>query len=246
MKRTYNCEICNLDFKTFQGKANHVRWNHKDKEFYEKTIKKLSEATTKRNEITFGKWVDEKVKCHKCENMVDVRYREDKKKDKYFCSVSCANTRSHSDETKKKISESISKRWEEGVFDETTAKNHLKQSRLFSSKNERMILKHFKGKYQNDNWTSGGGLKCEGKRISRDMYSNKLKVCFEYDGVWHFKDINGQLEKKQLKDKLLEKWCVENGYRLIRVDEISFNGVEQIEDLIYKCNDNITKVGERY
>ena len=109
-----------------------------------------------------------------------------------------------------------------------------------------MILKHFKEKYQNDNWTSGGGLKYEGKRISRDMYSNKLKVCFEYDGVWHFKDINGQLEKKQLKDQLLEKWCVENGYRLIRVDENSFNGVEQIEDLIYKCNDNITKVGERY
>jgi hypothetical protein len=78
------------------------------------------------------------------------------------------------------------------------------------------------------------------------MWSDKLKICFEYDGVWHFKDIHNQLAKKQLKDALLEQWCLLNNYRLIRVDEDFYINIQQIEELIYKQTDKIIKIGNRY
>jgi very-short-patch-repair endonuclease len=97
-----------------------------------------------------------------------------------------------------------------------------------------------------DGWKSGGMLLYNGHRISRDMYSDILKVCFEYDGIWHFKDINGQLENKKNKDKALELWCIEKGYRLVRIQDEFFNDMEQIYDLIYKRKDQIIKLGEKY
>ena len=118
---------------------------------------------------------------------------------------------------------------------------------IFSSKNEREIVLHFKQTFPNDGWKSGGRLILDNKEtLSRDMWSDKLKVCFEYDGIWHFKDIHGQLNRKQLKDKMLEQWCINNGYRLVRIDEDFYRNVQQIEDLIYNNCDSITKIGNRY
>ena len=78
------------------------------------------------------------------------------------------------------------------------------------------------------------------------MWSDVLKVCFEYDGIWHFKDIYGQLDKKQNKDKLLELWCINNNYRLVRVDEDCYKNIQQIEELIYNSLDAIIKIGNSY
>lgn len=97
-----------------------------------------------------------------------------------------------------------------------------------------------------DGWKSGGGLKFEGKRIVRDLWSDKLQICFEYDGIWHFEDILGQLEDKKIKDNLLEKWCIYNNYRLIRIDELEFINEQQIENLIYENKEPIIKIGKRY
>ena len=102
-------------------------------------------------------------------------------------------------------------------------------------------------KFPDDSWTYGGGLKYKNEKITRDLYSNKLKVCFEYDGVWHFKDIHGQLEKKQYKDKLLEEWCIENNYRLIRLkDEVYLKNKSKVLDLlideIYNGTNKIVKI----
>ena len=121
------------------------------------------------------------------------------------------------------------------------------KKRYFNSKNERAIVNHIKTNHANDEWKSGGRVKIsDDLYISRDLWSDRLKVCVEYDGIWHFKDIHGQLAKKQKKDAALEVWCEANGYRLIRVDELKFNSVEQIEDLIYNRSDSIIKVGDRY
>jgi hypothetical protein len=78
------------------------------------------------------------------------------------------------------------------------------------------------------------------------MWSDKLKICFEYDGIWHFEDIKGQLKIKQTKDVLLEKWCIENNYRLIRIDENFYESVEQIVNLIYNNKQSVVKIGNRY
>lgn len=73
-----------------------------------------------------------------------------------------------------------------------------------------------------------------------------IKICFEYDGDWYFKDIHGQLLDKQRKDRKLAKWCRDNGYRLIRIDERFYENVAQIEKLIYRRKGKIIKIGNRY
>lgn len=119
----------------------------------------------------------------------------------------------------------------------------------FTSKTEVLIRNHFIEKYPDDGWTFGGIVRVNGIGISRDLYSNKLKICFEYDGDWHFKDIHGQLESKQFKDKLLEQWCVENGYSLVRLDERKFDSksIEHLEKIFYNIErPYIIKLGDRY
>ena len=91
----------------------------------------------------------------------------------------------------------------------------------------------------------------DGLGITRDLYSNKLKICFEYDGVWHFKDIHGQLESKQKKDYALEKWCKINGYRLIRISESWFteelkSNINEVVSIIYNTTDQVLKFGKEY
>lgn len=241
--KTYICKECNIEFETHQAKANHVRWYHTDNS---DSLKKISNSALLNNEKRFGKWVNEHVECSKldCKNTFDIKYRFGKKKNKYFCSRSCANSRGiRSSETKKliseKVSKSIKKKWENGDY--CTANNHK-----FSSKNEREILKYFKENYPEEGWTSGGRLVYDSIPIVRDMYSDVLKICFEYDGVWHFKDIHNQLKHKKEVDASLEKWCLKNGYRLIRVDEDFYESIEQIKDLIYNRTETILKIGERY
>ena len=103
--KTYICEHCNIEFETFQAKANHVRWNHKDNTEY---FKKSIEAGKLTVEKRFGKLIKETVSCNCCDTSIEVEYREGKKKAKYFCSRSCANTRKNrSEKTKDKISKAL-------------------------------------------------------------------------------------------------------------------------------------------
>ena len=105
--KTYNCEHCNIEFETFQAKANHVRWNHKDNSEY---LKNSSIVRKKIAEKKFGKLIRDIENCSICDKPIDIEYREGKKKAKYFCSRSCANSRGpRSKETKAKISEALKK-----------------------------------------------------------------------------------------------------------------------------------------
>lgn len=243
----YKCEHCNIEFSKFQEKANHVRWYHKDKNFYQDTSEKISEKITEQNNRIYGEWIYETVICThvNCTNTIDIKYRSGKKKIKNFCSRSCANSRGvRSQEFKDKVSNSIKNMWSDGHYDNVK----FNRSKIFSSKNERLLVEYFKNKFPDDNWKSGGLLKLEdGSRLSRDLYSDKLKICFEYDGIWHFKDIHGQLKTKQHKDLLLEKWCITNEYKLIRVQAEFFESTAQIENLIYsETSNDIIKIGDAY
>ena len=240
----YKCEICNLGYEKFQDKANHVRWVHIG--INEEKRKRISEGAKIGNELRFGKKIKINWKCSNknCNNEFEIEYRENSLKEKYYCSRSCANSRGKmTEKTKKIISDKIKNRWKEGLFDDLS---FLVDNQKFSSKTERMIVNHFKKNFTKDLWKSGGGLKYKGVRISRDLYSDFLKVCFEYDGIWHFKDIKGQLERKKLVDSLLEDWCIENGYRLIRVQEEFYEDLVQIEKLIYDKKDSVLKIGDKY
>lgn len=152
----------------------------------------------------------------------------------------------HTEKAKDKIRESSSiimkRSWENGSFDNKS----YDTNKIFSSKNERIICKYFKSKYPEHEWKSGGRIKYNGIGLVRDLYSDILKICFEYDGIWHFKNIKGQLKDKQKKDKCLEEWCLFNNYRLIRIDENVYVNPEQIENLIYNTIEPIIKLGDRY
>ena len=153
----YSCEICNIEFSNFSLKANHVRWNHK--EMTQEKKFNLSEGSRKSGEKRFGKIINDKIECSnlKCFNEIEIKYREGKKKNKYYCSVSCANSRgSMKEETKKMISDKIKEQWKIGKFDHIDLTS---QNKSFSSCKEREIVKYFKENFPESIWKSGGLLK---------------------------------------------------------------------------------------
>lgn len=239
------CSICKETFDNNKSYSNHIRWKHRDqnKKRCEFCDVEFMTSVIKRHEkccIQNPKSVKEK-KCLECGSVFFDLYKK-------FCSSSCSATNNNrgkkkSTSAKDKISNAIKLRWREGIYEHVDFSQNIK----FTSKPEREIVSFFKTNFIKDEWKSGGNLKIsEGQYMSRDLYSDKLKVCFEYDGIWHFKDIHGQLDKKQLKDKLLYDWCLKNNYRLIRVDEDKFVDLKQIEDLVYKRDEQLILVGERY
>ena len=106
------------------------------------------------------------------------------------------------------------------------------------------MLTELKNKFPQHSWKSGGRLKHKDVSLTRDAYSNELKICIEYDGIWHFKDIHGQLANKQLKDELLKAWCIENGYRLIRDEDGHYN-INILEEAI-RTNEPYITIGTSY
>jgi hypothetical protein len=244
----YKCEECGLEFETFQAKANHHRWKHLGYAYKNLKNKELCRAKfVKREERLHGKIIEEIVLCKTCGKSFVVKHRENQPIRKHFCSKSCANkNRKRTEESKLQTSRSIKNAWKEKKYD--TESYYEKQSKnlKFSSQKERSIVDYFKTQYPEYRWKTGGRLIFKNTSLTRDLYSDILKICFEYDGIWHFKDINSQLQEKQLKDRLLEEWCLLNNYRLIRIDENDYINFEQIEKLIFEKTDPIIKIGKRY
>jgi hypothetical protein len=180
------------------------------------------------------------------------------KKERLYCSLSCSMTHNRcsekiktkllaywTPEKRKEASNNTKKQWQNPEY----ASKVLSTSKRFTSKNEVIIRNHFITNYPEHGWTFGGSLRVDGTTITRDLYSPLLKICFEYDGVWHFKDIHGQLQSKQQKDSLLEKWCLDNGYSLIRLDELKYkqDSIQLLEHIFRNITTPIIlKIGDRY
>jgi very-short-patch-repair endonuclease len=67
-------------------------------------------------------------------------------------------------------------------------------------------------------------------------------LIIEYDGIYHFKNIYGNLLQVQQKDNQLEKWCKENKWKLIRINEKTFNNVPNILNNIFQMIQNIPQL----
>tara|TARA_B110000902_G_scaffold81918_1_gene97200 strand:- start:43 stop:816 length:774 start_codon:yes stop_codon:yes gene_type:complete len=110
MEEVIKCDECGETFENKKIKANHVRWKHKDQSAY---LKNVGSTISKSYDNKYGKILKETVECSHvpCNNNIDIEYRageKNKKKDKYFCSRSCGNSRGkRSDETKQKISNAL-------------------------------------------------------------------------------------------------------------------------------------------
>ena len=124
------------------------------------------------------------------------------------------------------------------------------KARKNHSKRELEIVDFFKSNFQEDDWKVGlidGSKRHNGILLNPDLWSKKLKVVIEYDGDWHFIDIHNQLEHKQKVDIETVKWCKENGYRLIRIDEKSKISNDQIKEAVYNKQETFICFGsERY
>ena len=50
-----------------------------------------------------------------------------------------------------------------------------------------------------------------------DGYCEELKIAFEYDGEFHYKDIYDDYHNQQKRDTIKDKLCKEQGIKLIRI-----------------------------
>jgi len=102
------CEVCGEKFVNVKLKANHIRWKHKSKEFYETTNRRIAEAVERDLVKKRGEIKPFQVSCVKCNKNFTVNERE---KDfplklKYFCSRTCANAHVITNSHRKKARES--------------------------------------------------------------------------------------------------------------------------------------------
>lgn len=187
------CPYCHkkllMNKKSF---ANHVRWcdeNPKKEEIRQNTIRKIKINNKLRNEEKFGKLKEFEVKCSnpKCDNTFYVNEYEKKfpSKEKYFCSRSCANSHNLSEETKKKISESLIK------YSEATGKNR----RFLLETEGRACLncgEVFYTKKINQRFCCAS---CARRYNEKERYKELFKNC------------NDDLEKNKLLLKIYKKQC---------------------------------------
>jgi hypothetical protein len=240
----YVCDKCGLIFNNLKIKANHIRWKHKEIGYTNEGLVNLKLKTKLNNDKKYGENIQEETNCSVCNTKILIKYRVGRKKEKYFCNKSCANKRqvNHSEETKNKISNTLKENFKNS---DTPLIN--KGKRIFTSKGEMEVRKFFIENFPDDNWTFGGKINFKDESIVRDLYSDKLKVMVEYDGIWHFKNINNQLEKKQKKDYVMEEWVILNGWRLLRVKEEVYKinkekTIDMIKNFIYNSDEKIIKL----
>lgn len=229
MKLDRECKWCKTEFKNIEGRvfSNHVRWCDKNTEYdAEKYSKLVTETAKTHNAKRFGgkfKWFE--VSCNKCNKSFKVREREHifPKKGKYFCSQKCSHIRIHTEETKEKIRIGVKKWLNENPENVLKYMKNIERKKIFSSKGEKELLKIIRKAYKNIKWQSGGRFKlATGIYKPLDMYSRELKVIIEYDGIYHFKNIYGNLEKVKERDLLLEQWSKNENWTLIRINEKTF------------------------
>jgi len=218
------CEECGQQYENPKSGSNHIRWHHRKIKFSPSAIIKRAESNRKTADRLFGKKIRIEKNCTVCHKNFHYTKNENSrnlKQDKTTCSRACAAKLSSSYVNKNNISVAMKNYIRNNP-------NHpwlqsWKSEKRYTSKNEILIRNHFIGK---DDWTFGTIANYKFNQLNPDLWSKNYKIVFEYDGIWHFKDIHSQLRKKQLKDKLLEKWCLKNGYRLIRISEERFKEKE--------------------
>lgn len=243
-----SCPYCNKNFEVHSLYANHVRWCKLNPKYENiNKNKNISKGMTLGYNKRLGEFKEFEVRCFICNTTFKVVEREKifPKKKKYFCNRSCANSQrviKNKESHRTNTSLAIKEMWKNPIYIE----NVMRKKCAYNSKGELAIRNYFKWNYPKDRWTFGGSLKYNGIPLIRDLYSNKLKVCIEYDGIWHFEDIIGQLKDKQIKDNSLEEWCLKNNYRLIRIKEDVFLKdeefwIKQIENEVYKGVGRIVK-----
>lgn len=226
----YICSICNEKFNNHSKKANHIRWKHKSEEFLENYIEKIRKIKLENDTLKFGDFVNFNVLCNNCQKsfITTERVLKFPSKDKYFCCISCSNTRKPNEKTKNKIRIKIIEKWKNPEYSTKCIKNlSPKNNKRCSSKGEREIRYFLKDRYGYNN-VLAHRLVNVGTFVKKsvDITIKNKNIILEYDGIWHFdKNIYERLgtldkfEQTIKKDELLKIYCVDNKIRLLRISE---------------------------
>ena len=256
------CPVCNKDLSGMRitDVGNHIKWC----KFKSAPTNVYSQAKIKADNARLGQYNVYSVKCSKCGKLVEVRERSTKfpSKQKYYCSRSCANSRNISklhlrqiwtqqkkEKAKVQARVNMKKLWQ----NEQYANRQLNRDKFFTSKGQRLIRDTIISNHPDDNWTWG----CLNKKFKElvfrpDMFSHKLKLVFQYDGIGHFKNIykDYDFQKGKLKQALLQQWCIQNGYKLLRISESWFHSIGKdvsiVQNILYSLQNPITKLGAEY
>jgi len=192
----------------------------------QKNRKKSKYSLQKRSQTTKDKWRTFTVSCSICKKEIEIREFnvEKPKKEKYYCSRNCANTRHHSKETKEKISKSIKRKIKEGnpvgfikknlKLKELRIKICLKCNKEFETKNKNqkfcskkcaLIIsgknrckKAHKKRKENPEWWSD---------ICKKAYATGNNFVAGGTTKWYsYKDIKVQGTYELRTCKILDKW----------------------------------------
>lgn len=162
-----DCEYCGQVFVDVNVRwfANHVRWC--DKNPTRNNTENLKKANNNYRDKTLGEIKEFEVNCFKCKNnfIVKERSKQHPKKDAYFCSRACANTRTHSDLTKARIKQALSI-------------DKQKRNCLFCNK-EFEVLPHVAKKF------CCNKCSCQSRKSSTEYLDYKSKCKFKFN-VYHF------------------------------------------------------------
>ena len=197
---------------------NHDTSKYKD---YDKVSKTISKTLCNKKQNLINEYLKHPTLCKYCQQALPYEKRKYK-----FCNRSCSssyNGQHMTKETKQKISKSITQfRIENPEIANKWTSTHL-TNKCFNSKGEKELLSIIQNQFPQYHFTCGS-LRKLAERIykSLDIYSNELKLIIEFDGIYHFKNIYNNLEQVQLKDKLLNQWCVNNAWKIIRINEITY------------------------
>lgn len=222
----WTCEACNLEFDTFQGKANHVRWKHKEQKFSEEGRNSLRVNIRKLNEERYGTTtrVTETRTC-KCGQAFEVTYSLGRRGHvKKTCSKQCAARREFTKETNEK---------RKATCKAAAAKNPnayramLLSNRRCSSKAERALAE----KLAEFGFKRHKHISAEGAVFDVDIVSSDERIWIESDGEWHFRQVHAghNFEATKLRDALEESEAIRRNVLLIRVNNQTTSIEHQVE-----------------
>ena len=233
----YQCKLCNFTTENKKILANHVRWNHYYAEGSEERDQFKKQMSIKASRVPR---IEYEIICPECNKKFTVCVTEAEYKRgayRHYCSKSCANKQGSKHVDYSKVSS-----WaKENPTGWASIDYIATGSRVNHSKRELEIVDFLKSNFPDDEWKVGfvPNALFNGSRINPDIHSNKLKIIIEYDGIWHFKDITGQLLKKQQLDRDTLQWCQIYNYRLIRIDEDLKISNDEIVNAIYNSNNKL-------
>lgn len=229
--------------------ANCIYWwrKHRTEEEYLNwkcnVSKIISETRQKKKNDALLLWISEKHVCEKCGKVMTEKFGRGR-----FCSRSCANFRIFSDASKLKKSKTVKDYVKDhpewyGLHGKSPKG---KQKKYFNSKAEIKLREDLKINLPSYDFTTGSFTKYKGYLLNPDIYSRKYKIIIEYDGIWHFVDILGQLKIKQERDLLLKDFILNSDFRLIRIDEDYKFTIDEIINYIVNDKRKIILLGNRY